>query len=136
MIIYILIPLVLLDTHVPFLWLENKLDQEKRRLEMEIQKTEEVVSSSSHLLTKALSKKSRLQRVLSGLKVKEEKMLSNELSSIEEVEAFERQALPPAPQLASPSTAGMDDVASFDWSLLSPMALAELDFGAGTPQPS
>ena len=130
------VPWGLLDTHVPSLLPGNKLDREKRRLEKEIQKVEEVVSSSSRSLTEALSKKSCLQKVLSGLADKERKMLSDELSSIEEVEALERRALPPSLQPASPSAAVVGDVATFDWSLLSPAALAELGFVDDTLQSS
>ena len=80
-------------------------------------------------------KKSHLQKTLRQLKSREEKMLSNELASIEEVEALERQSLP-SPRPASSSAAEIADVFSFDWSSISPEVLAELGFGGGTPQPS
>ena len=109
--------------------LGNKLDQERRRLEKEIEKADA-------LILEAALKKSHLQKVLIRLGEKEDKMASSELASIEEVEALVAQSSNPPPTSPSTSAIGGADVASFDWSLVSPEVLAELGFGGGTPQPS
>jgi hypothetical protein len=127
-------------------FLGARLDAENERLRMQLAKARRDKLDLAEKVKESTLREIRLDQQLGRLKVKEREMFARELQAIDDQERFEREVVGGSGQegvVPSGSSDGQVDLnadfhdpsalpSSGDWWDL---ALGDVDFGGGTPQP-